>query len=174
MIYYIYKVRRKQTSIRSSRSALPHRYISWISWNGHRPQRSTSWVSTCAPPCAPAYDEVPHPAVLLLLLSPSRRERKYLLVFPQEKEKHPSSPFSARLSRVALFVLLCPQALRACAHDPSAAGPSRRLLRPSHAGPRHCAANPLTTKKCRLLAQEKHTQARLAYTLLLRPQELIH
>lgn len=53
MIYYIYKVRRKQTSIRSSRSALPHRYlryISWISWvRRPRCQPSTSWVSTCAP-----------------------------------------------------------------------------------------------------------------------------
>lgn len=51
MIYYIYKVRRKQTSIRSPCSALPHRYLRYISWKSwiRRPQPSTSWVSTCAP-----------------------------------------------------------------------------------------------------------------------------
>lgn len=141
MIYYIYKVRRKQTSIRSSRSAPPHRYlrsISWISWNGHGPQPSTSWVSTCAPPrvasCAPAYDEVPHPAALLLLLSPSRRERKYLLVFSREKEKHLSSLSRASLTRrsscVALPVILRAPPAAICGR--SAACRPRRFLRPSH------------------------------------------
>lgn len=166
MIYYIYKVRRKQTSIRSSRSALPHRYLRSISWNDHRPQPSTSWVSTCAPPrvasCAPAYDEVPHPAALLLLLSPSRRERKYLLVFSREKEKHLSSLSRASLTRRSSCVAL-PTA-RTCRQRPirgrSAACRPRRFLRPSHkqknAGPRHCAANPLTTKSADFSLKKTH------------------
>lgn len=109
MIYYIYKVRRKQTSIRSSRSALPHRYlryISWISWV-HRPQPSTSWVSTCAPPCAascaPACDEVPHQAAALPLLPPGGQAnalRSFL-----KKKKTALFPFFAYL--YVSFLLRC-------------------------------------------------------------------
>lgn len=167
MIYYIYKVRRKQTSIHFSRSALPHRYlryISWISWNDHRPQPSTSWVSTCAPPrvasCAPAYDEVPHPAALLLLLSPSRRERKYLLVFSREKEKHLSS-FFPHISHAPLLLCRSTHGPRVPLRGPSAAGPPSA----SHVvfcgpptnkkcGPAALRREPAHHKKCRLLAQE--------------------
>lgn len=67
----------------------------------------------------------------------------------------------AYLSYVAPLVLLCPQPFSRAAHDPSAAGSSPAAHaafcgppQTKNAGPQHCAANPLTTKKRRLLAQE--------------------
>lgn len=172
MIYYIYKVRRKQTSIRFSRSALPHRYLRSISWKGISPLQAG--VSTCAPlrvaSCAPACDGVPHQAAPLPLLLPGGQANA-LRSFPKKKKK-PSSSSLAHLSHVAPPVQLCPRPLARAAHDPSAAGPSRRFLRPSHKQKmRARSIAPRTrSKKRRLLAQEKHTQARPAFTLLLRPQ----
>ena len=164
MIYYIYKVRRKQTSIHFSRSALPHRYlrsISWISWNGgHRPQPSTSWVSTCAPPCAascaPACDEVPHQAAALPLLPPGGQAnalRSFL-----KKKKTALFPFFAYL--YVSFLLRCStrklfaRRLRpstACSCGPpinKKCGPAALRREPAHHVCQTCS------KKCRLLAQE--------------------
>lgn len=157
MIYYIYKVRRKQTSIRFSRSALPYRRlrcISWISWNGHRPQPSTSWVFHLVPQSTAFSRRNPYPktAIAALLPPPPARREQLLSDFPQEKEKQPSSPFS-RTSHAPL--LLC---CSACdpSHVPSAAhlrpvcrlpltSPSAAFPQTKNAGPQHCAANPLTT-----------------------------
>lgn len=117
MIYYIYKVRRKQTSIRFSRSVLTHRYISWISWNGHRPPRyppSTSWVSTTSRSprtrCFRGGAYTPRPAIaaLLPLLTPGGQS-KYPFDLSLRRRKTSSSPSLAHLSRVAPLVLLCPQ-----------------------------------------------------------------
>lgn len=67
MIYYIYKVRRKQTSIRSSRSVPTHRYlryISWISWKGISPLQA-GFLPVLHPTscrnCAPFFAAVPIP-----------------------------------------------------------------------------------------------------------------
>ena len=161
MIYYIYKVRRKQTSIRSSRSALPHRYlryISWISWNGHRSQPSTSWVPpyVAVRPHARRFSRRhPYPkaaiAAPLLLLSPSRRERKYLLVFSREKEKHLSSLFPAQLSLNVPLVLPCPRSarLRPVHHVVFCGPPINKKC-----GPAALRREPAHHKKCRLPAQE--------------------
>lgn len=117
MIYYIYKVRRKQTFIRSSRSALPHRYlryISWISWNGsHRPQPSMSWVFHPRAAAARALFSrqclCPKAAVAaLLLLLPPGGQSKYSSDLFSRKRKQPLSPFPTHLSRVAPSALLCP------------------------------------------------------------------
>lgn len=129
MIYYIYKVRRKQTSIRFSRSALPHRYlrsISWISWNGgHRSQPSTSWAF---PPRAAVrgvfsrrclYPKAAI-AVLLLLLPPLTTT---LQSFPKKKKNNLLPLFRAPLACRSSCVAL-PAAIRAHHPDPSAAGPS--------------------------------------------------
>lgn len=70
----------------------------------------------------------------------------------QEKEKHLSSLFP-RTSRVLFFLCCSTHEPRTCCQRPirgrSIACRPRRFLRPSHkqknAGPRHCAANPLTT-----------------------------
>lgn len=140
MIYYIYKVRRKQTSIHFSRSALPHRYlryISWISWNGgHRPQPSTSWVFHLVPQLRTVFPRrCPYPkaaVAALLPLLPARREQ-----LPSDlssrKRKQPLSPFPTHLSRVAPPALLCPQLLRispATSRGRSATRASRRFRGP--------------------------------------------
>lgn len=160
MIYYIYKVRRKQTSIRSSRSALTHRYLRYISWNGgRRPQPSTSWVfpPLCRSCARVVFAAVPMPQnrdSCALASASTWRTSKRPPIFPQEKEKHPSSLFP-RASHV-LFLLCC------SAHEPHACrprpicgrsitSPSAALPQTKNAGPRHYAANP---QKRRLLAQE--------------------
>lgn len=170
MIYYIYKVRRKQTSIRFSRSAPTHRYlrsISWISWNGHRPQPSTSWVfphraavcahvvfaavpipqgrGSCAPASASAWR-----TKQIFLQSLLEKKRNIYLPFPR-------TALTRRSSCVAPSALLCPLPLsRAAIRGRSAACPSRRLLRPSHKQKmRARSIAPRTrSKKRRLLAQE--------------------
>lgn len=158
MIYYIYKVRRKQTSIRSSRSALPHRYlrsISWISWvRGHRPQPSTSWVAG-AP--VPQFAAAPIPQ------GRGSCARPYLCFHPEDRQTPSglssrkrkqlsflfSRIFACRSSCVALPASFLSHLLLATHPRPVHRLPSRRFLRPSHkqknAGPQHCAANPLIT-----------------------------
>ena len=154
MIYYIYKVRRKQTSIRSSHSALTHRYlrsISWISWKG---------ISSLQAGFLPVLHPVSHPVrppttrSRIQLRSccycrhPEEKENIYWS-FP-EKKKNVCLPFFPHSSHPT-FLLRCStrKLFARAARSSSAAGPSRRLLRPSHkqknAGPQHCAANPLTT-----------------------------
>ena len=161
MIYYIYKVRRKQTSIRFFRFKLPHRYlryISWISWNGgHSPLHA-------------GFHPVPQPARALFsrrCLYPKAAIAATLsLPPPRGHSKHPSNLFPRKkktsifpFSRTALTrrSSLCCSA-RGSSHVLPATHPRpvhHSLLRPSHkqknAGPRHYAANP---QKCRLLAQE--------------------
>ena len=114
MIYYIYKVRRKQTSIRFSRSALPHRYlrcISWISWNGgHRPPQAgfPPQCRNCARRFAAAR-LYPRPQWLCSCYRHLEDKQTLLQSFP----KITFFPSFARLSCVAPLVLLCPQALHA-------------------------------------------------------------
>ena len=155
MIYYIYKVRRKQTSIRFSRSALPHRYlryISWISWKGISPLQAgfPHRAAVCAHVVfrGGAYTLRPQQRRSCLCFRPE--ENNYSLTFPQEKERQ-SSFFLSRVSHTSLLLY--------CAiHEPHTCRPRsirgrsiacrpRRLLRPPHkqknAGPQHCAANPL-------------------------------
>lgn len=136
MIYYIYKVRRKQTSIRFSRSVLTHRYlrsISWISWNGRRPPRyppSTSWVPTPnhspRTRCFRNGAHTPRPAIampyLRLCFHPENRQTPSDLF--SRKRKHLSSLFPAQLSHAAPPLLLCLRSLARAASGPSAAGPS--------------------------------------------------
>lgn len=130
MIYYIYKVRRKQTSIRFSRSALSHRYlrsISWISWNGHRPpQAGFPPVLHTEPQPAHApfsrrrlYSKAAIAALLPLL--PPRREQ-LLSDFPPRKRKTILFLSFARLSCVAPPVLRHPRAPHAPPTLSSAAG----------------------------------------------------
>ena len=161
MIYYIYKVRRKQTSIRSSRSVLTHRYlryISWISWEGgHRPPQAGFFHPVPQPAHASFSRRCLYPKAAIaaaLSLPLSERQSKRPPIFPPRKREITFFPFPTYFSRVAPLILLCPRFLTHTTRGPSAAG-HRPLLRPSHkqknAGPRHCAANP---QKCRLLAQE--------------------
>lgn len=101
MIYYIYKVRRKQTFIRSSRSALSHRYlryISWISWNGgHRPPQAGSQFHLVPQSAHTSFSRRrlhPKAAIAATLSPPPLGEQANILrSFLQEKEKHPSSLF---------------------------------------------------------------------------------
>lgn len=131
MIYYIYKVRRKQTSIRFSRFTLPHRYlryISWISWEGISPLQAGFFH-----PCSA---HVPQPARAIFAAVPIPQGRDSCApisnfhledkanippIFPPKK--HFSSLFRAPL-RVAPSALLCPQLFARVARGPSAAGPS--------------------------------------------------
>ena len=134
-------MRRKQTSIRSSRSALPHRYlrsISWISWV-HRPQPSTSWVFHLVPQSAHTsfFAAVPisqgrnscAPATA------TRKTEQLLSDFSQEKEKQPS-PLLSHASCVPLLLRCSARELSACRPRSicgrSAVRFSRRFLRPSH------------------------------------------
>lgn len=141
MIYYIYKVRREQTSISSSRSALPHKYlrsISWKSWNGgHKLGRSST-------PCRSLrtrrfsrrrlYPKAAIAAILLLL--PPRRQTNAFQSFPKKKKNNLlpffRAPLACRSSCVAL-----PTAIRA--HHPA-----------THPRPVHHVAfcGPPTNKKC--------------------------
>ena len=161
MIYYIYKVRRKQTSIRFSRSALPHRYlrcISWISWNGHRPPQAgfppsvatargvlrrhayTQGRDSYAPTSTPPGGQANTPPI-----------------FPQNNPlPFFRAPLVCRSSCVAL-----PASSSRAAHDPSAAGPSLAIHIVSAAAPqtkkmraRGIAPRTRSPKKRRLLAQE--------------------
>ena len=160
MIYYIYKVRRKQTSIHFSRSALPHRYlryISWISWNGgHRPPQA-------------GFHPVPQPARTVFAAVP----------IPQGRNScDPTSTSTWRTKQTSLqsfprkniflpfFARLCVSLLPRCsARSSSRVSPAARLrpvrhslLRPSHkqkkCGPTALRREPAYHKKCRLLAQE--------------------
>lgn len=162
-------MRRKQTSIRFSRSALPHRYlryISWISWNGgHRPPRyrpSTSWVSTpCCGPRPRHFRRCLYPkaaTAALLLLLPPRREQ-LLSDFPPRKRKTILFLSLTRFSHVAPPILRHPRAPTRAACDPSAAGLSP-AVHVAFCGPpinkkmRAHGIAPRTRKKRRLLAQE--------------------
>lgn len=160
-------MRRKQTSIHFSRSALPHRYlrsISWISWNSHRPPRyrpSTSWVFHLVPQSTTFSRRrlYPKTAIAALLPPPPARREQLLSDFPQEKEK-PSSLFP-RISH-ALLLLCCSARSNSRASPRSICGRSiarrpRRLLRPStnkKTRAHGIAPRTRSPKKRRLLAQE--------------------
>lgn len=129
MIYYIYKVRRKQTPIRFSRSALPHRYlrsISWISWNGHRPPPDISWVfPRLVPQLRPRiFAAVPIPqgrgSCAPAAITTQKVKKGSPDLSPQEKEdylsSHPHTPL--------LLCCFAYKLLARAASDPSAAGPS--------------------------------------------------
>ena len=127
MIYYIYKVRRKQTSIHFSRSALPHRYlryISWISWV-RRPVAATSWVfpphaavarATFSRRCLYPKAAI---AAALSLTSTWRTKQTSLQSFPR---KNIFLPFFAHLCVSLLLCRSIREPTRA-AGDLSAAGP---------------------------------------------------
>ena len=142
MIYYIYKVRRKQASIRSSRFTLPHRYlryISWISWI-RRPQAATSWISTRTPPRAATRARIVFAAAPIPqghdscgpISASTQRIGKRPPIFPPRKRKNIFLPF---------FAHLCVSLLPRCsARSSSRVSPirgrsiarcPRRLLRPS-------------------------------------------
>ena len=137
MIYYIYKVRRKQTSIHFSRSVLPYRYlryISWISWNGgHRPPQAGFFHPVPQPAHATFSRQCLYPKAAIaapLSLPPPRGQSKRPPIFPPRKRKNFFFPFFARL---CVSFLLCCSARELFAR--AAASPSsapRRLLRPSH------------------------------------------
>lgn len=144
-------MRRKQTSIRSSRSALPHRYISWISWKGISPLQA-GFLPVLHPVSHPVRPPTTKSRIQLrscyCCRHPEEKENIYWS-FP-EKKKNVCLPFFPHSSHAPLLLRCSTRKLFArAARSPSAAGPSRRFLRPSHkqknAGPRHCAANPLAT-----------------------------
>ena len=150
MIYYIYKVRRKQTSIRFSRSVLPHRYlrcISWISWNGHRPPQAGFPPSVATAPATFSAVPIPKAAIATLLpLPPPGGQANTPPIFPQNNPLPFSrTPLACRSSCVAL-----PAALPTIHPRPVHRLPPHRFCglptNKKNAGPRHCAANPLTKK----------------------------
>ena len=166
MIYYIYKVRRKQTSIRSSRSVLTHRYlryISWISWKGgHRPPQAgffhTEPQSRLRHFRGGAYTQG-RDRRAPTSTSTWRTKQTSFRSFPEKKKKTSFFPFprtfACRSSCVALPA--------SSSHILPAAHPRPvrySLLRPSHkqknAGPQHCAANPLTTKSVDFSLKKTH------------------
>ena len=138
MIYYIYKVRREQTSIRFSRSALPHRYlrsISWKSWNGRKPPQAGSQFHTvpqsahtsffAAAPISQGRD-----SYALVVIATQKAKKASPNLFPKKK-KTTFLPIPTRRSPCV--------ALPASPHVPPAAHlrpvhhpPSRRLLRPPY------------------------------------------
>ena len=130
MIYYIYKVRRKQTSIHFSRSALPHRYlryISWISWI-LRPQAAKvstlyklGFFHTESQPRTRCFRGGAYILAAPLPLLPPGGQANALRSF-LKKKKNNLFPFFRAPLRVAPLMLLCPQALARVARDPSAAG----------------------------------------------------
>ena len=151
MIYYIYKVRRKQTSIRFSRSVLPHRYlrcISWISWNGHRPPQAgffhASRRSCARDVFGGAYTQGRDSYAPTS--TPPGGQANTPPIFPQNNPLPFSrTPLACRSSCVAL-----PAALPTIHPRPVHRLPPHRFCglptNKKNAGPRHCAANPLTKK----------------------------
>lgn len=105
-------MRRKQTSIRSSRSALSHRYlryISWISWV-HRSQSSTSWVSTpCRSPRTHCFRGSSYPCCRC---HPESKEN--ISWFFPRKRKHPSSLLRAPLVCCSSCAALPPRSHICC------------------------------------------------------------
>lgn len=171
MIYYIYKVRRKQISIRFSRSALPHRYISWISWNGG--QGINPLQAGFPVPCRSLRTRrfsrrCPYPkvAIAAILLPPPRRQNNCPPIFSPRKRKitffsspHIShTPFFLRCFTRKLFARH-PATHPRPVHRPLSAafpqtkkcGPAALRREPAHHVCQTCS------KKRRLLAQEKHT-----------------
>ena len=114
MIYYIYKVRRKQTSIRFFRFTLPHRYlryISWISWNGgHRPPQAGFFRPVPQPAHASFSRRCLYPkaaiAALLPLLPPGGQSKHPSDLFPRKRKTSffpfPRTALTRRSFRVAL------------------------------------------------------------------------
>ena len=151
-------MRRKQTSIRFSRSVPTHRYLSWISWV-RRPQPSTSWVSTRAAVARATFPRrCPYPR--------PRSLRPYFClhlegkanIFPREKEKTSFFPFRAPL-RVALPA--SSSRVLPATHPQPVCRPSHHLPRPSHKQKmRHCAANPLTAKSVDFSLKKTHVGTR--------------
>lgn len=142
-------MRRKQTSIRFSRSALPHRYlryISWISWNSHRPQPSISWVFPPRAATAHRFSRrrlYPKAAVAaLLLLLPPGGQSKYSSDLFSRKRETSISPFPAQLSRAAPPASLLPRCSVSC---PSHVPPSAAGLSPA---PHVAFCGPPINKKC--------------------------
>ena len=156
-------MRRKQTSIRFSRSALPHRYlrsISWISWV-HRPQPSTSWVFSPVPQLRPRRFSaaVPIPQGRNSC-APATATQKIEQLLSNLSPRITFFPSFAHLSRVVPLVSLCPQPFARAASDPSAAGPPPAphvafCGLPTNKKMRARGITPRTrSKKRRLLAQE--------------------
>lgn len=154
MIYYIYKVRRKQTSIRFSRSALPYRYlryISWISWNTHRPPQAGFFhlVPQSAHTLFSRRSLYPKAAIAAALsLLPPGGQANALRSFPEKKKTTFLPLFRAPLSRRSSYAAL-PSVPRTCRPRPVCrplpASSSAAFPQTKNAGPQHCAANPLAT-----------------------------
>lgn len=108
-------MRRKQTSIRSSRSALPHRYLRYISWNGgHRPPQA-GFSAQSAHALFSRRRLYPKAAIAAALpLLPPGGQNKYSSDLSPRKRKTSVFPFSRAPLRVIPPALLYPQALRAC------------------------------------------------------------
>lgn len=173
MIYYIYKVRRKQTSIRSSRSALPHRYlrsISWISWKGISPLQAGFPPVLHTEPRSAVFSRRclhPRPRWLRSYCHPEEKENIYWSFL--RKRKTSVFPFSRaaptqRSSRAAMSAILRappathprpvhrPPITRSCGLPINKkCGPAALRREPAHHVCQTCS------KKRRLLAQEKHT-----------------
>lgn len=160
MIYYIYKVRRKQTSIHFSRFTLLHRYLRSISWNGgHRPQPSTSWVfppHTTAARDVFAAVPIPQGRNSCDPISASTQKIKKISPNPstEKKKKHLSSlfPHSSHTPVLPCCYACVPSHALPAIHPRPV---HSLLLRPSHkCGPTALRREPAHHKKCRLLAQE--------------------
>lgn len=150
-------MRRKQTSIRFSRSALPHRYLRYISW------KSWKGISPLQAGFLPVLHPVSHPVRPPTTKSRIQLRSCYCCRHPEEKEniywsfpekkKNVCLPFFPHSSHTTLLSCCYVCGLSQCRPRPirgrSIARRPRRFLRPSHkqknAGPRHCAANPLAT-----------------------------
>ena len=138
-----------------------HRYLRSISWNdgGHSPPQAgffhpvlrpvpqrfrgdayTQGRNNCAPTSTSTW----------------RTKQTSFQSFPREKEKTSFFPFSRTFAcRSSCVALPTARALPAIHPRPV----HRPLLRPSHkqkAGPRHCAANPLTTKSVDFSLKKTH------------------
>lgn len=188
MIYYIYKVRRKQTSIRFSRSALPHRYlryISWISWKGISPLQA-GFLPVLHPVSHPVRPPTTKSRIQLrscyCCRHPEEKENIYWS-FPEKKKNVclPFFPHSSHTTFLSCCYVCDPSRVPPAVHprpvyrllptSSSAAFPQTKKCGPAalRREPAHHVCQ-TCSKKRRLLAQEKHTQARPAFTLLLRPQ----
>ena len=147
-------MRRKQTSIRFSRSALSHRYLRYISWNSHRPPQA-GFFHTVPQSAHTSFSRrrlYPKAAIVAALpLLPPGGQANALRSFPKKKRNN-LLPFFHALLACRSFCIALPASLARATSDPSAASPSPALASSSaafpqtkNAGPRHCAANPLTT-----------------------------
>lgn len=142
-----------------------HRYLRSISWKGISPLQAGSRFHPVPQLREPFSRRCPYPRPRSLrpcLYFHLEDKANILPIFPREKEKHLSSLFPHTFARRSSRATL-PTA-RTCCLRPirgrSIACRPRRLPRPSHkqknAGPRHCAANPLTTKSVDFSLKKAH------------------